>query len=496
MKKFLTIASILILLAFTACNQTTSDSEDLIENTANASSGPLSIYKETGVSIHAITGFDEGYVVCYKDHDFFVFDSEGNRAFDHSFHFIYPYENGRALAETTDRKWVYIDTKGNIVSEGSYPDPLDKDTFIYTSDDLPDSNKSSDETLFGVVDKDGNHLTEPIFSWIASVDQDLNFATLNDKDSTSVMITPTGEVAVTLHAHNGCHHALLDGENIVCRHGDVYDGECYLWDLEGNLLTSTPFSTIGNFYDGIAVITRDGKLGLINSDGEIIVEPFLYVGRQDALDPPYIYENRIVCISDDKLIFIEVAEDLATSGLQSAMNAYYQFLRGEISATNPTNNETYEFEDFDWQAISSPSYAFFDVNGDQIPELHVRSMAHTIFSYQNRRLEYWYTEGMTLLESDVYLPENGTLFATKGSDSSGIFYHYTTFASHGTPSTISLSIPPQNDSKDVLYPYYFDGETVTEEEFTKLAKEYLALFENPASIEWLSHEETIQPNDT
>ena len=298
---------VLVLLTFTACNQTTSDSEDLIENTANASSGPLSIYKETGVSAYQLMGFREGYAMCQTDEGTLVFDADGNRAFDKIYHFMYPFENGLSLVLTSENEWVYVDTNGDIVSASSGPIPSNTTTFRYNSDDLPDADKSSDETLFGVADKDGNYLTEPIFSWISALDMDLNYATLNDEDLTSVMITQTGEVAVTLH--KDCKDAILRDENIVCMHGEGYDGECYLWDLEGNLLTPTPFSTIGNFYNGIATITRDGKLGLINTEGEIVVEPYLTIGKQYMYDPPRIYENRIICISDDELVFIEISNE-------------------------------------------------------------------------------------------------------------------------------------------------------------------------------------------
>ena len=79
-----------------------------------------------------------------------------------------------------------------------------------------------------------------------------------------------------------------------------------LYNVSGELLNSAKFSMAGNFEDGMAPVTINNKLGLIDTQGNIVVEPYL------VIEPFYlgglsVGENLIVVAGENvKLTIIKI----------------------------------------------------------------------------------------------------------------------------------------------------------------------------------------------
>ena len=235
--------------------------------------------------------FHKGYITaCEKD--FFFIDEDGKILGDAYYKFAYPFENdGRALVEKTDGIWVYIDTAGQEGAEGKMPG-TNSNTVIYESDGL-----------FGLQDKDGDSLTEAIFSFISSVQGTANYAVLLNAEHKNVLINQQGEIQATLP--DDCVDARMTDKWIVCAYEIEGERKYRLFNDSGHLLNEQYFSAIGSFEEELAPVTQDGKVGLVDGDGNIVIEPTLPLDDKGKINLG-LSENKIVGSVDGKLAILEV----------------------------------------------------------------------------------------------------------------------------------------------------------------------------------------------
>ena len=236
--------------------------------------------------------FHKGYIAaCEKD--FFFVDENGEILGDTRYKFAYPFEDdGRALVEKDDGRWVYINTAGEEVAEGKMP-VIDSNTVIYESDD----------GLFGLQDIEGNMLTEAQFSFISSAQGTENYAVLAEGEHKNVLINQQGEVLVTLP--DDCLDAWATDQGVVCACEIEGERKYRLLDSSGRLLNERYFSAIGSFEEGLAPVTQDGKVGLIDEKGNIVIEPTLPFDDEGKISLG-LSENKVVGSLDGELIILEV----------------------------------------------------------------------------------------------------------------------------------------------------------------------------------------------
>ena len=129
----------------------------------------------------------------------------------------------------------------------------------------------------------------------------MNYATLAEGEHRKVMISPRGEVLVTLPDEAKDAYAM--DTHIVCRY---QDGSYRLLDVQGNVLSQTAFSSISSFSDGLAVVTVGNKMGLISADGTVVVEPSIEVDDPVNNPCPLICNEYIVCLKQEKLTFYKI----------------------------------------------------------------------------------------------------------------------------------------------------------------------------------------------
>ena len=200
-----------------------------------------------------------------EERGFVYIDEQGNRV-PGVYKTAYPFdERGEALVQTTDDKWIRIGTSGVKISDANSP--------AYT----PITEIYDEDHLFGVK-QDGKKLTEPIFEWIESVSSEMNFAKLAYEEHKNVMIDLEGNILATLP--DDCTSAKQQGDNLVLKTPKGYQ----LANLKGTVLNQTYFSGIGNFENGVAPFTLNGKVGLLAKDGRIKIEPTL---TMDPITPAY-----------------------------------------------------------------------------------------------------------------------------------------------------------------------------------------------------------------
>lgn len=256
----------------------------------------------TDIDARGIYSFTQGIIVVETADGFILADADGNRIGNETYNILYAFdEEGRALAQTKENEFVYLDKSGTVIGKGE-PISDNSDTEKYDASETNGQISETGESLFGVKDREtGNYLTEPIFEWISATSDELNYAVLAKGDHRQVMISPRGEIKVYLP--DDCDHAYLLGDRIVCRYKD----QTYrLANMQGTLLNDTAFTSISPFSADMAVVTDGAKMGLIDKDGTLLTE--LQIGVDMPMDhnAPHIWENRIACIQNGKLTIYKV----------------------------------------------------------------------------------------------------------------------------------------------------------------------------------------------
>lgn len=172
------------------------------------------------------------------------------------------------------------------------------------------------------------------------------------------------------------------------------------------------------------------------------------------------------------------------------ITAYNEFLNGKTAAVDKNTNQTIRIDEL-YNINGEPGitqFALFDVNGDDIPELHTTSLQYDIFSYEDGQVVYWYHETISSMNGPIYPLENGALFARHSSTVN--MYHYTTFDAEGNASTLEF-INAENDAMDPLY--FFDDRDVSKAEWESLTEDYLAASNKPASLVWYDYQTKADP---
>jgi hypothetical protein len=187
-----------------------------------------------------------------------------------------------------------------------------------------------------------------------------------------------------------------------------------------------------------------------------------------------------------------VAEEPTTTTLEKALASYEEFLNARedaISYKEPTNEPGKRYtininsEDV-WgghRGEDFAQYALFDMNGDQIPELHVRGgIKYNIFTYLGNQLLHWY------IGSTYENPTNdrAILYTRHGAAPKHMSYQYTILDFWGNTLLCfdfqkfvhveeREGMRYQADDYDENGQYVFDGVEVSKSQWDALTERYL-----------------------
>jgi hypothetical protein len=155
--------------------------------------------------------------------------------------------------------------------------------------------------------------------------------------------------------------------------------------------------------------------------------------------------------------------------IQNDLNKYYQFLSGELIATDSDKNIV-NINDIFSLDENYNKYTFFDSNNDGIPELQLSSMEeYDIIECINDKLVIIYTG-----TGYDKLLNNGALLSTRnGGAPEHISYIYTKLGTNNKIDQIEFEKynTSNNNPKDDLY--LFEGKKVSKNEFNKKTNGYL-----------------------
>ena len=252
--------------------------------------------------------FQSGFAIVMNDPEtgitpeYAYIDEDGNVLGNTWYQYADPFdEDGRALVKQSDNSWTWIDKTGTIVAQAPEREP---------SSHLDMSMYYEENGLWGLQEADGTRLTEPVFVNVEgfSSKASLAYATMEDHgEYKNVMIDRTGKVCMTLP--EGCNKAYdFSNDLVMCLFIDEKDfsnTRYQLYKKSGTPLNERRFKAIGNFVDGLAPVMEDGKLGLMDEAGQMVIEPSLPLDDHYQVNLQW-GENRIVVARDGKLAIVEV----------------------------------------------------------------------------------------------------------------------------------------------------------------------------------------------
>lgn len=170
-----------------------------------------------------------------------------------------------------------------------------------------------------------------------------------------------------------------------------------------------------------------------------------------------------------------------TSATTDALVAYDNFLAGSINAqdlNHKISDGVVTIKDMSLEPNLKTYYALFDMNGDGIPELHLRPIAggsYAIFTYLDGQLVLWH-DGP---DYESPLNNGAILYERDGAAPTHINYYYLVLDSDGNEiskvyfskyHSVDESGLTESTDYDV---FMFEDKEVSENEWNSLTKEYL-----------------------
>lgn len=250
-------------------------------------------------TVEEIFGIGDGWVnvigTYQNNRGMFFVNEKGEVLNDRVYSFAYPFSEGRAYVCDENNQWFCMDPDGNVISEGK---PNNGSTNLDREQVTVDG-----ETRWQVV---YNHepISEPIFSWISSVDFAWNtFAILAEGEHRNVLINDEGKVTVTLP--DDCTDAVQQEECIIATVSDA-DGKNYyrLLDDDGTPLGEHRFEAVSERLYWLAVGVLDGRLTLLDESAEPIVKTDFYLGKSVGQTSICFDGNLIAAVSEDNQLIL------------------------------------------------------------------------------------------------------------------------------------------------------------------------------------------------
>lgn len=176
------------------------------------------------------------------------------------------------------------------------------------------------------------------------------------------------------------------------------------------------------------------------------------------------------------------AENTEAEGYNDALAAFDSFLAGDINAQDidhELSDGVISMKDISQEPELITYNALFDMNGDKIPELHLRPIvggSYVIFTYQDGQLALWH-EGP---DYEAPLDNGAILYERESAAPTHINYYYLVLDSDGAEvSKVYFSKYHSVEEgcmteSDVYDEFIYEDQEVTEEEWNTLTQEYLS----------------------
>ena len=241
-------------------------------------------------------GYSDGYAPVMKDGKWGFIDTEGNLVIPCEWDYCQSFSNGYVSVfrgELTDYNYPdrgvysFIDAEGNVLSEGWEDAGIFSDGFAYVKEN----------GKYGYIDVEGN-LVIPC-TW----DDAYNF-----NDGVGVVFS---------------------GGLTKYGSADAEKGTFYMLDVQGNTLGEIVCDAYPSFYDGYAWVEQKGIHGLINPQGETVLD-FQW---EDSIK---VVDGKTLAEKDKKWYIVDVETGIDQNG------------ENTNSTTFKENTEVYDFRQFVW----------------------------------------------------------------------------------------------------------------------------------------------------
>lgn len=171
-----------------------------------------------------------------------------------------------------------------------------------------------------------------------------------------------------------------------------------------------------------------------------------------------------------------------SSAYNEAIAAYNNFLAGSINAQDlkhEISDGVVKIKDISLEPDFKTYYALFDMNGDGIPELHLRPVvggSYVIFTYLDGQIVLWHSGP----DYESPLNNGAILYERDGAAPTHINYYYLVLDSNGNEtSKVSFSkyhsVDDSGKTESTDYNVFMmEDKEVSEEEWNTLTKDYLS----------------------
>ncbi len=167
---------------------------------------------------------------------------------------------------------------------------------------------------------------------------------------------------------------------------------------------------------------------------------------------------------------------------EEALAAYKKFLAGSMNAQDlkqEISDGVVKIKDISLEPDFKTYYALFDMNGDGIPELHLRPVAggsYLIFTYLDGQIVLWHSGP----DYESPLNNGAILYERDGAAPTHINYYYLVLDSNGNEtSKVNFSkyhsVDESGKTESADYDVFMmEDKEVSEEEWKSLTKDYLS----------------------
>lgn len=167
---------------------------------------------------------------------------------------------------------------------------------------------------------------------------------------------------------------------------------------------------------------------------------------------------------------------------EEALAAYNKFLAGSMNAQDlkqEISDGVVKIKDISLEPDFKTYYALFDMNGDGIPELHLRPVvggSYLIFTYLDGQIVLWHSGP----DYESPLNNGAILYERDGAAPTHINYYYLVLDSNGNEtSKVNFSkyhsVDESGKTESADYDVFMmEDKEVSEEEWNSLTKDYLS----------------------
>ena len=335
--------------------------------------------------LYDVYDFSHGYGTCAKGlHQYGVIDKEGNTVIDFVYDYVDVLSENRFLAEK-EENYKLLDEKGNVILEENnvfiskiddnllldenYDDKtckfIDYDgNVINTFASIPSIYYGSEgmilfgeKDLWGFMDVTGKVVIEPKYTNASSFVN--GYALVEEQDSTIKFIDKEGKDFCVIPEEYSYYVSNVNENGlIICENKDGKQG---VINTEGNVVVNFEYDHIEDFAEGLAVVSKDDKYGYIDSNGNIAFE----LGY-DMCEP---FENGVACVNkDDAWTLIDkngrsVDNKKYMYGDMTQAESGYVFVTNDYNYVGLLNISTGKLEygdlSFDEELNDDPNYYYY-----------------------------------------------------------------------------------------------------------------------------------------